>query len=329
MGTYSPKPLPEDINLDKFRTFQCIGWPNYAISAYGVLLNLITKIMTHPEDTAKNWQPDCYYLTDYRTHRKEFHPIRYLVALVWWGESELLWKDSPYSETIRDFREFHVLSINRRRVVRIDDKIYYLEPDGTLWATGLFPRKISIYYPEGNDQYPKYGVGDIHVHRLLAQMFIPIPQRYFDLGYNINDLQINHKDGNKSNFHLSNLEWCVPQENVQHAFDLGLIPGTYKMKTLVQIGNCLAMGCPDTCIAEHFNITPKAVSHIRLRDSKKTRVLRQIWLTATQLIKMRCRLITNYIELGWTDEDIAGKLKVDVDTLKNFMKRNGLNKVRG
>lgn len=55
------------------------------------------------------------------------------------------------------------------------------------------------------------------IHRLVAETLIPNPN---------NLPQINHKDGNKLNFHVDNLEWCDNSYNTQDAYDHGL----YKSK---------------------------------------------------------------------------------------------------
>ncbi len=51
------------------------------------------------------------------------------------------------------------------------------------------------------------------IHRLVAETFIK----------NIkNDVVVNHKDGNKLNNCVDNLEWCTPQHNIKEAFRIGL-----------------------------------------------------------------------------------------------------------
>ena len=51
------------------------------------------------------------------------------------------------------------------------------------------------------------------VHRLVAETFIPHPNNY---------PVINHKDGNKLNNEVDNLEWCTISYNVKHAYKIGL-----------------------------------------------------------------------------------------------------------
>lgn len=55
----------------------------------------------------------------------------------------------------------------------------------------------------------------VPLHRLLAFQFIPNPE---------NKPMVNHRDGVKINNQLENLEWVTNQENVQHAYDLGINP---------------------------------------------------------------------------------------------------------
>lgn len=48
-----------------------------------------------------------------------------------------------------------------------------------------------------------------NIHRLVAETYLDIPE-----GKN---LEVNHKDGNKWNNNLSNLEWVTQKENIAHA----------------------------------------------------------------------------------------------------------------
>ena len=54
----------------------------------------------------------------------------------------------------------------------------------------------------------------ISVHRLVASAWIGQPPA--------GKPHINHKDGQKTNNHASNLEWCSPAENFSHAVSTGL-----------------------------------------------------------------------------------------------------------
>jgi hypothetical protein len=51
------------------------------------------------------------------------------------------------------------------------------------------------------------------LHRLVSETFIPNKK---------NKPFINHKDGDKLNNNVNNLEWCSKSENEQHAFRTGL-----------------------------------------------------------------------------------------------------------
>jgi DUF971 family protein len=52
-------------------------------------------------------------------------------------------------------------------------------------------------------------IKNAYVHRLIMDAFSPMPEP----GY-----EINHRDGNKQNNNILNLEWCSRQQNIDHEF---------------------------------------------------------------------------------------------------------------
>ena len=83
----------------------------------------------------------------------------------------------------------------------------------------------SGYYQVGLQTDSRQSCKQHLVHRLVAQAFIPNPD---------NLPQINHKDENKQNNHVDNLEWCTSQYNVNYGTGLKR-RSKNKSKSVVQI----------------------------------------------------------------------------------------------
>lgn len=111
---------------------------------------------------------------------------------------------------------------------------------------------------------------DLSIHREVAKAFIS----------NDNNLSfVNHKDGNKQNNSVENLEWCTPSENMKHAYKNNLIKDGCKGETchlsklkdedVINIRFQNLNGVEINKIAKEFNVSCKNIKFIINRKTWK------------------------------------------------------------
>lgn len=95
------------------------------------------------------------------------------------------------------------------------------------------------------------------VHRLVAEAYLEKPK-----GATI----VNHKDGNKKNNHVDNLEWCTAQDNTDHA----MLNGNFKAKlTPEDVTNIRKAKGSYSEIAKQYGVSKRMVYLIVTRQSWK------------------------------------------------------------
>lgn len=110
------------------------------------------------------------------------------------------------------------------------------------------------------------------VHRIVAECFILNPDAL---------PMVNHKNGNKADNTIENLEWCTNSQNIKHAFDTGLIKDIYKpvkdtsnfkrgvnnktsklnIETVKEARALRLSGLPYQTIADKFSVNKKTMMH--------------------------------------------------------------------
>lgn len=149
-----------------------------------------------------------------------------------------MWKQVPSYPNY----EVNEMGNVRRKPARFDPMRKFIQPDGYIYCNKW-----------NNNGYDGVG-GDLLVHRIVAEAFIPNPE---------NKPQVNHKNGIKTDNRVENLEWCTPSENTQHAVRTGLLPSGYTRSDEVK---------KKMSEAKMGEKNPMYGKHIKCSDEKRNKI---------------------------------------------------------
>jgi hypothetical protein len=125
-----------------------------------------------------------------------------------------VWRDIPGYEGIYQ-------SSNLGRIRTHVKKTTYTEKHGCRkWKQRVLKQKVSKDNCHRVSLWKNGKEKTWLVHRLVALSFLNKPQ---------GKDYINHKDGDRANNHINNLEWCNHKENSNHAFDTGLAKTNFEV----------------------------------------------------------------------------------------------------
>lgn len=124
--------------------------------------------------------------------------------------SNLIWSSSSKMLTIKSLVGYRFIPGYSRYLINEKGEIFNF----------IMKIKMKPYLSKNGYMYygltPDIGLRSVlPTHRLLCLAFKEYPA-------NVHKLEVNHKDGNKLNNDLSNLEWVTPRENIIHAVKNGL-----------------------------------------------------------------------------------------------------------
>lgn len=109
----------------------------------------------------------------------------------------------------------------KETIINVNGMDYIIREDGKIFGTrtrGRGKYRQEIKQRLNKDGYKCITVGvngnrkTERVHRLVAKAFIPNPD---------NLPEVNHKDFNRANNCVSNLEWCTHNQNIQYTINAG------------------------------------------------------------------------------------------------------------
>ena len=168
-----------------------------------------------------------------------------------------------------------------------------------------------------------------HVHRIIAEAFIPNPE---------NKPQVNHINGNKLCNWVGNLEWVTAKENAVHAWATGLTNNSgenqgsskYTNKQIELVCTLLESGKSYKYISEKTGVSVGTISDIRASGGWKSISMKynipppEPRKYTDSQIESACKMLE---DPKLTHEEISSKTGVSINALKDIMKKTSYRRI--
>lgn len=132
---------------------------------------------------------------------------------------------------------------------------YSIDNQGRVFSNIRNKYKKSSISKDGYEQVSLSNNKKYYIHRLVATAFIDNKE---------NKETVNHKDGNKLNNNVSNLEWATKSENERHKYDV-LGRGGRKVMLNEKVYNSISS------LARYLNVSGSSINNVLWNKRKSVK----------------------------------------------------------
>ncbi len=310
-----------------YKSLDIFGFPEYEMNIFGDVRVVETGLTKAQVKGLYGYQ-----LKSSITHKEYYFSIINHIGELFYNEKHIF---GPYMNKILEVKQFK--NYEQEEIALCcehldNDRNMYITRYGELWKDKPIRKLILCVNRDGYYaiSIPKcYNGGNtcltFRIHRLVAYHFCPKPEHLKDISYE--ELQVNHKDGNKRNNNWWNLEWCTRKENVIHSYALGLNKphGKYSPEQIKQLNDLFNQHLPLKEIAKITNMSYIAIQNLR---SSRQKIYQPFWtkenwkkLPRLITLQMAAEIEKDILTTSMTRAQIREKYKISPRSFVDFLRK--------